>query len=229
MFGKYYGWTCLVAVGLSSGASAITIGQVDDFQDGTTMGWQEGTPSPNQPTNLSDGGPLGAGDHALRNISSGGFGPGSRLAMFNLSQWTGDYTAGVGVGSISGVMRADPGGGALLMRLAIEGASGERWGSTTAFSLPNDGSYHYFEFPLTSAALTQLEGSDPLAMVLSNVTQLRFLHSTSPDWEAGSIVATLDLDNLTANPIPEPSTTALAGIAALSLFVLRRNRLKETV
>ncbi|PWB73274.1 MAG: hypothetical protein C3F15_10055, partial [Holophagae bacterium] len=67
--------------------------QVDDFEDGTTMGWEEGAPSPNPPVNVADGGPGGAGDAYLENTSSGGTGAGSRMVMFNNAQWTGDYVA----------------------------------------------------------------------------------------------------------------------------------------
>src|SRR3712207_4557029 len=59
-------------------SKAVTLGQVDTFQDGSTMNWQEGGNSPNPPTNVASGGPAGAGDRYLENDSSGGFGAGSR-------------------------------------------------------------------------------------------------------------------------------------------------------
>ena len=217
---------CLPAIllmfGFVSSASAVTVGQIDDFQDGTTQGWAEGIPSPNPPFNLANGGPLGAGDHALRNVSSNTVTAGGRMAMFNRLQWTGDYTAGVGVGSISGLMRADPGGSSLLMRVGVEGNPGERWVSTNAIALPNDGLWHPVVFNLTAADMTQVGGIDPLGLVLSNVGELRILHSTAPSWIAGVIPATLDVDNLTANPVPEPGSFVLLALAAVSLFCLRK-------
>ena len=53
----------------------VIVGQVDDFQDGTTMGWREGEISPNPPMHAANGGPLGALDSFLLNTSSGGNGP----------------------------------------------------------------------------------------------------------------------------------------------------------
>lgn len=67
----------------------VTAGQVDDFEDGTVQGWMEGAISPNPPTNIATGGPAGAGDNFLQNISvipvSGTVG--RRMAMFNTAQW----------------------------------------------------------------------------------------------------------------------------------------------
>ena len=52
----------LFTVWLHAGAAqAITLGQIDDFQDGTTQGWQEGIALANPPMNLTDGGPTGVG------------------------------------------------------------------------------------------------------------------------------------------------------------------------
>lgn len=43
----------ILAVLAASPALAITLGQVDDFQDGTTEGWSGGA----SPTNVATGGP----------------------------------------------------------------------------------------------------------------------------------------------------------------------------
>src|SRR5580765_6962808 len=108
---------CLLAVPLC--ALAINFGQVDTFQDGTTMGWQEGTPSPNPPTNVPSGGPAGAGDAYVQNISSGGFGSGAKMVMFNDAQWSGSYNA-AGVTRLTADM-ANQGATTLHMRVAIRG------------------------------------------------------------------------------------------------------------
>src|SRR5438046_275304 len=101
---------------------AITFGQIDNFQDGTTMGWSEGGPSPNPPTNIATGGPGGAGDRYLQNIASGGFGAGSRQVMMNSVQWTGSYST-AHVTQID-MMLANFGGASLPVRFAIEGGPG---------------------------------------------------------------------------------------------------------
>lgn len=79
------------------------MGQVSDFESGTTEGWGIGLVSahPNLPTNVASGGPDGADDNFLQTRSNGGSGAGSRLAFFNENlEWTGDYTTG-GVTGIS--------------------------------------------------------------------------------------------------------------------------------
>lgn len=211
----------------SQSAFSITLGQIDDFQDGSTMGWMEGFASPNPPFNNANGGPGGIGDHSLRNISSGAGGAGGKMVMFNNAQWTGDYLT-AGVDQISMLMRADSSGSALIMRIAIEGIAGNRYVTDTSFefNLPADDAYHPVVFNLNAAELVQVGGVQNLNDVLMNVTELRILHATGPAWQGGSIPATLDVDNVTAlnSMIPEPSTMVLGilGTAGLLFNVRRR-------
>src|SRR5574340_117494 len=72
---------------------ALTIGQIDTFEDGATQGWHVPGPSPVPPVNEPNGGPAGAGDAFLRVTATGGNGPGSKLSVMNASQWTGNYLA----------------------------------------------------------------------------------------------------------------------------------------
>ena len=83
----------LAATFLVSPAGAVVAGQVDDFEDGTPQSWTEGIFSPNKPTNIASGGPAGASDNYLENVSSGAGVEGSKMTMFNKAQWTGDYLA----------------------------------------------------------------------------------------------------------------------------------------
>ena len=76
--------------------SAATIGQVDTFEDGTTMGWFVPGFSPLPPTNVPTGGPGGPGDAYLQLTASGSSAPGGRLSALNDAQWAGDYI-GAGV------------------------------------------------------------------------------------------------------------------------------------
>ena len=83
-------------------AWALSIGQQDNFEDGTTQGWVValgGAAHPRPPVNIPSGGPTGAGDNFLFLTALGGQGPGSRLTVINVSQWTGDFIAA----GISGV------------------------------------------------------------------------------------------------------------------------------
>ena len=125
---------------LVGSAHAITVGQIDDFETGTTMGWREGSQSPNPPVNVADGGPVGAGDNYLQNESSGVGQAGSRQAMFNDEQWSGNYLA-AGVTGIQAQM-ANFGDSTLSMRIALgdeSDRSGTWYGSNSAVLLPADG------------------------------------------------------------------------------------------
>ncbi len=191
-------------------SGAVTLGQVDDFEDGTVMGWTEGPLSPNPPTNQPNGGPAGLGDNYLRNISSGGFGTGSRLVMFNQTQWAGNYLA-AGVTRID-LQMANFGATTLHMRIAIQGAVGTRYTSTTAVALPADGIWHSASFGLTSFDLTNVLGLASLDDVLVSVNTLRILSaSAGPAWQGDVIVASLGVDNIQAagggGPPPVPDGT----------------------
>ena len=88
----------LVVLCVATVAFAVTPGQTDNFQDGTTMNWEvgvgpNGAMPPFPPAN-ADGGPNGAGDLFLQLTSTGGDGAGGRMVVINGSQWTGDYIGG---------------------------------------------------------------------------------------------------------------------------------------
>lgn len=198
----------------SGHAHAITLGQVDDFQDGTTLEWFEGNLSPNPPINEPNTGPTGAGDHALSNVSTGSFGPGSRMIMFNNAQWTGDYLS-AGVDQISLMMRADPATNSLSMRVAIQGVDGSRYASNDAFNLDSDGNWYPAKFDLSSNNMTLLEGTQSLDEVLASVSELRILSAASPSWIADPVEAKLFVDNITAVPEPSGSLAIIAAWMAL--------------
>ena len=178
-------------------AHAVTCGQVDDFQDGTTMGWTEPPISPNPPINVPEGGPLGAGDAYVLNESTGGFGPGSRLVMFNQAQWVGNYLTS-GVTLIEADM-ANLGATPLDMRIAIEGNLGQRYSSSTSVVLPADGLWRHVSFGLTTADLTIVGGVTSLGDVLANVQTMRILSAAAgPSWRGDPIAAALGVDNVVA-------------------------------
>ena len=187
---------CLLLAAATSFASTHL--QVDDFEDGTVMGWSEGPNSINPPLNVATGGPAGVDDNYLHNDSRGGAGPGSKMVMFNTNQWTGNYII-EGVAQINSDM-ANIGGFALSMLIAIQG-SGTRYGSTTAVNLT--GQWQQVSFGLTSGNLSLISGAQPLSIVLTNVDTLRILSSAGgPAWNGDAISATLGVDNIIA--VPEP-------------------------
>ena len=81
----------ILFIAFKSSIAQITLASLNDFEDGTTMGWQVGGSGIN-PVNVSTGGPNGAGDHYLA-CNSDGVGANGKLVIFNLgSTWTGDWT-----------------------------------------------------------------------------------------------------------------------------------------
>ena len=206
-------------------AHAITAGQIDDFQDGTTQNWL-GIP----PTNAPDSGPNGMGDHALSATSSGGGGPGSRLVTFNNSSaWTGDWTA-------NGVTRIqldvfNPNAFELTIRLAIAGPGGfGPFGSgdvhvTDGVVVNADSQWHALAFDVAAADFTSLNSGDS-ATALADVSQFRILHNASASWLGETVAGTFLLDNITA--IPEPATATLA-LGSLAIALLTRKPRRQFV
>jgi hypothetical protein len=218
---------CALIAGLASarGAAAVTLGQVDDFEDGTTQGWiinllgfGGGTP----PANVPDGGPGGAGDSFLLLTSNGTPGPGGRLVAINASQWSGDYLA-AGVTGISASVR-NLGATDLALRLYFAdpttGSPTNEAISTDAILLPTGGAWTDVVFPILPDDLTALTGSVEAA--LSGATQLRLLHSALAVFPPNAITAQLGVDAISA--IPEPGAGALLGLGLAALAALRRPR-----
>ena len=75
------------------------VGQIDDFEDGTTQSWANGgAPGAPPVLNIDTGGPAGIDDNYMQ-ISADGDGPGRFLTVFNRDQWLGNYV-GLGVSAI---------------------------------------------------------------------------------------------------------------------------------
>ena len=203
-------------------APGVVLGQVDDFEDGTTQAWVRGAVAPNPPSNVPDGGPAGVGDNYLQNVSLGGLGPNSRQVMFNSLQWTGDYL-GSGVTLIEADM-ANFGASALAMRIAIQNGLGSQYGSTISVALPADGVWRAVSFGVRPTDLTLIAGTSTAEDVLSGVIQLRIVSAAAaPAWVGDVIVSTLGVDNITATtdaqPLPALSVWAIWVLAAGLLLV----------
>jgi MYXO-CTERM domain-containing protein len=213
--------------GLSVPSHAVTLGQADTFESGTTEGWVInllgiGNPPPEAlPRNIADGGPAGSGDNFLRLTSVGGGGAGSRLVAINLGAWAGDY-AGAGVTGIRMNLR-NSGSTDLTLRLVFENPAGgpptDIAVSTAGVALAAGGGWTSVLFPAVPSALTAQMGS--VANALGTTTALRLFHGTDASFPGPALTAVLDVDNVTA--VPEPATWALwAG--GLLLLAARRRR-----
>jgi hypothetical protein len=193
-------------------ALGITLGQVDDFQDGGLNGWIGGGGGSfaSAQMNIPSGGPSGTGDNYLQ-LAAGGTSGAPRLLGVNQAQWTGDVL-GAGVGAI-GMDLLNSSAAALSIRVAIREGTGNSstpgYVSTHAFSLPADNLWHHAVFLLDYADLTGVNSPAPLATDLASVAEFRLLDaanvSLQGDQFGSSISAAFGVDNITAVP------TLLAG------------------
>ena len=200
-------------------ALAIALGQVDDFEDGTTAGWSVGTPSPNPPTNVTSDGPAGVDDSFLRLTSIGSGGPGSRLISFNRNQWTGDYIT-TGVAAIALDLR-NSGTSPLKIRVSLQGSNSGRFSSITPIELAAGADWANYTLPIGPSDLSAL-GSGVYSDVLSNVAEMRILSSPSPNFIGEAINAVLDVDNITA--VPEPTYAMSVVVLSLTAIIATGRR-----
>jgi hypothetical protein len=187
-------------------SEGVVLNQVDNFQNGTTQGWDTGVNDPSPPVNIATGGPTGSGDEFLELTSLGGSGAGSKLVAFNKAQWIGNYLS-AGVTSISANLN-NLGATALDIRLILEGPGGNFVSSTAAHLAAGSG-WQLVQFPLDAVHLT---GGANLSQTLGGVATLDLVHApTTVTSRSGSpaIAAQLGVDNLTA--VPEPTALAHCG------------------
>lgn len=208
-------WLVLVLVSelVAAPALAITLEQVDDFEDGTTQGWGGGS----APTQVADGGPDGAGDGYLE-VSASSF----HLGASNQSQWAGDYLA-AGVDELVFDLK-NFGPDAVAMRVSVIGPGGT-FTSTNETLLAAGIGWVSASFSLSDATLTRTQGTGTLDQTLAAVGKLLLRHDPdpiSPPGEANFVTATLGIDNVTA--LPEPDRLLLLAAALPTLAVLARLR-----
>lgn len=173
-------------------AGAVTPGQHDDFQDGTTQGWGSGVLNPNSPANAADVGPTGAGDHSLQLTSTGSLGPGSRFAAFNTTQWAGDFLSASASQILMDVNNI--GATPLNLRVAFEGPGG-RFVTTASVPVPAGSGWQSIALGIEPIDLTSAGGLD-LNATLGAVTSMRVISAASPSFMGDAIVAQGLIDNV---------------------------------
>ncbi len=183
---------------LFTSAFAIEPNQWNNFEDGTTQGWTCGLPNPNPPMVMFDGGPGGNGNAYLHVMSNGGTGAGGKLVVFDTIQWTGNYIA-AGVNKISMHLK-NIANENLFIRIVVQGPGGSFWSVNAAMLAPQS-DWQVAQFSLLPADLT---GGSDLNATLSDVTQLRILHSVAGSNIGDVVAADLGIDNISAaeNPLP---------------------------
>lgn len=197
----------LLAMLTASSADAISLGQLDDFEDGTTQNWVIGVGGLGTPSNVSTGGPDGVDDGFVQYDSNGGRTAG-RMVFFNETQWTGDYLS-AGVTEISAdvnVLSTEfPSPlNFLNLRVAfgtgINANTGTWFVSTESIDIEAGTGWHSVTFPIDESSLTRVVGEGSYDDLFGSVGVMRILSSSSPSSKGDVLTASLGVDNLLAGP-----------------------------
>lgn len=214
--------TALLLLGLPSRpAAAVMANLVDNFQSGTLQGWSGNA----SPTNISTGGPAGAGDRYLQISASSG-----PLGTFNKVQWAGNYVAAA-IDHIDMNLK-NSGPNAVNLRIMLltagcdlGGTACTAWTSTNATAIPSGSGWIIASFSIKEANLTRVLGSSSYSTSFQNIERLLIRHdggTPSPPTSPSIVSATLGIDNV----VPEPGLVPglVAGAAMLGAIQRRHRR-----
>jgi hypothetical protein len=213
----------LGVIALAAPARAISIGQIDDFEDDLLPleNWANGGAPGVPPVVRNTGGPGGAGDHFMQ-IASDGVGVGQFLTVFNRSQWLGDYIVS-GVTAIEMDLRNQSGVN-LNIRIAFRtdtsfGAPG--YLSASVFLAAGSGWQHAV-FSITPGTMIPVGGPAAFNTFFANgFGEMRIINEVGTGNLNGDVItAQLGIDNIRA--VPEPRTVLLMAMGLLGLRAIRR-------
>ncbi|MEI6536983.1 MAG: PEP-CTERM sorting domain-containing protein [Verrucomicrobiaceae bacterium] len=200
--------------------AVVVLGQVDDFENGTTQGWATGGTAP---LNITTGGPAGVNDNFLKANADGSGGNG-KLTVFNRVQWLGNYT-GLNINAIEMDLE-NFGASSLNIRLAFKQttAGGAPGYLSPAFVLPADSTWHHAIFQIAPGTLTALGSPAAFSSFFTSGGQaeMRIINELSAtNLNGDNVVSSLGIDNIHAAPEPGRLLLLLGGIGSLAL---RRRR-----
>ncbi len=208
----------LICLASARFSHAVVVGQLDDFQDGSPEGWGNNAGTA---VIIPDGGPMGVGDQFLQVTSNGMPGPGSRLTVFNTSQWLGNYIT-AGVTSIEIDLR-NSGAVELSMRIAFKQDStfGAPGYLSAAFILPADGTWYHAVFLINAGSMIAVGGPSDFDTFFSNPGEMRIINEVgTADLNGDVIEGQVGIDNISA--VPEPASWILLGLGGVLAARLRR-------
>lgn len=213
----------ILFLAISSSTFAIVPNQPDNFEDGTTQGWDTGIPDPTPPINITSGGPAGIDDNYLQLTSSGGAGAGSKLVVINSAQWTGDFLS-AGVQYVNMYIK-NLGNTTLNLRIALRGPGGDFWSVNPVLIAPLT-DWQMIEFSIQPSDMT---GGTNLISTLSGITAVRILSSLSGGIVGDAIIAQIGLDNITATAQAIPvELTNFSASTSKSKVILEWSTATET-
>jgi hypothetical protein len=221
----------------------ITVGHVDDFQDGTTQHWRIGQPNP-FPKNVANSGPLGMGDHALFTTNTQ---MGSRHLLVVLNEdnqqfpgpanWEGDWTA-AGVTQVSLDVRnpgTTLGASNLTMRLGIAGPGGASVAGdvyiTAGQTVPPDNNWHSLTFGVQASDFIAVGSGTDIPAALEDVTQFRIFSNPLEEFPGSGAPNEFYLDNIRAigPPATVPGDYNQNGTVDAADYVLWRDTRDQNV
>jgi hypothetical protein len=197
-------------------ATAIVNGQLDNFENGTTMGWAGSLPQ------VKTGGPAGASDHYLE-LTSDGAGSGGRLTTFNLQQWLGNYVA-QGVTTIELDLRNQS---AITLSIRFAFKSQNLMNAPGYLSAPvtlaSGGGWQHFSISIAAANMTPIGGPAAYNTFFSTgIGDARIINEAGATNLNGDLVTgQLGIDNIHAVPEPAPAALMVGGLLLFAFAYLR--------
>lgn len=180
--------------------SQISPGETSDFEI-DVEGWEHQIANPNDPVQVADGGPNGAGDGYLSTSSSGAGGSGSRHVFANdNAEWIGDYTS-AGIVAFTFDVRNTNATEDLFLRVGFNGTGFNDWAaSTNPVVVPAGSGWTSVTIPVEASDLSISGSPTTVAAILANVTQVRILSNDGSDslHKGQRAALTSDYDNIVA-------------------------------